>query len=115
MVACMASVACYLARCWWCLFLVEVVDVVGGLAVDVALADPPAGVLVAGPHLAPAPRPALPVAHVAVVVPRTRPRQEAEHRAKEGEGRLPSHPSYLHTKLSLLPSERNLLAKIREA
>ena len=56
----------------------EVVDVVGGLAVDVALADPPAGVLVAGPHLAPAPRPALPVAHVAVVVPRARTRPANE-------------------------------------
>jgi hypothetical protein len=66
---------------------VEVVDEVGGLAVDVALADPPAAVvLVAGAHLAHVPGPAVPVAHVVVVPPRLA--QEAEDRAEE---RLASH------------------------
>ena len=69
------------------LLLVEVVDEVGGLAVDVALADPPAAVvLVAGAHLAHVAGPAVPVAHVVVVPPRLA--QEAEDGAEE---RLASH------------------------
>ncbi|RLN09467.1 hypothetical protein C2845_PM11G09320 [Panicum miliaceum] len=92
---------------WWLdghLLLVEVVDEVGGFAVDVALADPPAAVvLVAGAHLAHVPGPAVPVAHVVVVPPRLA--QEAEDRTEErlashaGRGELASRPRFF----SLLP------------
>jgi hypothetical protein len=72
------------------LLLVEVVEEVGGLAVDVALADPPAAVvLVAGAHLAHVPGPAVPVAHVVVVLVPPGLAQEAEDGAEEG--RLASH------------------------
>ena len=46
--------------------LVEGGDEVGGLLVDVALADPPAVVLVTGPHLAQPRRRPLPVARLVV-------------------------------------------------
>jgi len=70
------------------LLLVEVVDEVGGLSVDVALADPPSAVvLVAGAHLAHVAGAAVPVAHVVVVPPRLA--QEAEDGAEER--RLASH------------------------
>jgi hypothetical protein len=62
------------------ILLVEVVDEVGGLAVDVGLADPPAAVvLVAGAHLARVP--AVPVGHVVVVAPPLA--QEAEDAGAE--------------------------------